>query len=331
MQVNNYTHNIIWQNTNRSRSIRRSPANSVDTVSFKGHSGIEYLGKNDIYYLIHETAFFREQQTDEFIKKHIYENMMNKDKIKIISAGCSTGEEAITYSMILNDIKDKIKILGFDLSEKAIKQAKSGKFIFQYPIENPKIAGEKMQLSSYKDSYLVCNQLKELTPQEKKNKELFDDFFEPVENNKPNIPKLLTKLHGWLFKNSVRFEKKYYKLKEGKAANCKFIQYDIRDIDKITGDEKADIILFRNAMYHIIEDRYCEVYDEATVNYNKSVVKNTVQKMRNGLNDGGLIVFGQDEDKQMTDISIVQNALKELGLKPLNETTEHLPNVWQKG
>lgn len=78
-----------------------------------------------------ETYFFREQkQLKAFIEEIVPEILSSKDKIRIWSAGCSTGEEPFTIAMLLSEYnyfqKFSIDIFASDLSQEAIVKARKG-------------------------------------------------------------------------------------------------------------------------------------------------------------------------------------------------------------
>lgn len=95
-------------------------------VNFKGGMKYEKSENSSIGTVNHQTAFFREPETDEIVQNYILENFDNDDEINIVSGACSTGEEAKSYAMMLDNIKDKLNIYGFDISAKVIEDAKSG-------------------------------------------------------------------------------------------------------------------------------------------------------------------------------------------------------------
>jgi len=80
------------------------------------------------------TRFFRNQAHFDALEKHVIPELMNKIKkipgtIKIWSAGCSTGEEPYTISMLLSEILPKswnFEILASDISLKCLMTAKEG-------------------------------------------------------------------------------------------------------------------------------------------------------------------------------------------------------------
>jgi chemotaxis protein methyltransferase CheR len=83
-----------------------------------------------------ETYFFREAFqlkafTDEVIPELIKIKSARGDRsLRIWSAGCSTGEEPFTIAMLLRDIKElqgwKIEIIGTDISQRVLQQARRG-------------------------------------------------------------------------------------------------------------------------------------------------------------------------------------------------------------
>lgn len=129
IQNNNPKKNISLAKTNNFKNISQSiPSNFYKAnymINFKG--GMEYEKSQDsgIGTLNHQTVFFREPETDEIIQNYILEKFGNNEKINIVSGACSTGEEAKSYAMMLDFMKDKINISGFDISPKVIKYAKS--------------------------------------------------------------------------------------------------------------------------------------------------------------------------------------------------------------
>jgi hypothetical protein len=307
---------------------------SCDTVSFSGHAQYErYADK----ILRHETAMFRERQTDEYIVKYILNKFKNKPDINIIVGGCSTGEEAVTLSMMTRNIKG-VNILGFDISEDSIQKAKSRKFMFERPKkQSTRDYCNEVGFSFLKDEYLVFDTPENITNTERENKQLFDEYF--VQSDKGTNGKskgFLKKCSDWLFSQiftdlsyHMSEESKCFALKEGKATNCDFIQGDIMHIDRIAKDKKADIITFRNALYHLTTD---DVYD-ATYRVQRRDAEETVidlaQKFKKSLNNDGIVVFGEDEARQLIDPTIVPKAMLKNGFIPLNKTDKHEANVWK--
>ncbi|MBC7474074.1 MAG: protein-glutamate O-methyltransferase CheR [Candidatus Sericytochromatia bacterium] len=81
---------------------------------------------------VNETYFFREKEHPIALRDLIIPEMIKSRPnrvIKILSAGCSTGEEAYSLSILLhNKLKNpekNIKIIGIDISQKAVEIALS--------------------------------------------------------------------------------------------------------------------------------------------------------------------------------------------------------------
>jgi chemotaxis protein methyltransferase CheR len=83
------------------------------------------------------TSFFREADHFEYLEKQYLEqrksNARKHGRLRIWSAGCSTGEEPYSIAMILNEVISNqpgwnIKILATDLSTKVLKIAHEGIF-----------------------------------------------------------------------------------------------------------------------------------------------------------------------------------------------------------
>ena len=76
------------------------------TPTFKANNWSERTNGN---YLIHETAFFREPQTDEFVKNYLVENFLSKGKpANIVVGACSTGEEVYSQAMLYDEYSDLV-------------------------------------------------------------------------------------------------------------------------------------------------------------------------------------------------------------------------------
>ena len=97
---------------------------SIDLV--QRENKFQLLSSLDIHSVAHlltnpESYFFRSISHLELVKK------MSTEKISIWFAGCSTGQEVYSASLMLSSISDKT-LLGTDLSRKYIEKAISGSF-----------------------------------------------------------------------------------------------------------------------------------------------------------------------------------------------------------
>ena len=119
-----------------------------------------------------ETCFFRNYPQIEIYRQHIIPEILekktkNKDnKLRIWSAGCSTGEEPYTLIMILCEIlgreinKWNIKISANDLSSNAIKSAQRGIYT-SYTLRNtPQYYLDKYFTEQKQDVYQIDSGIK---------------------------------------------------------------------------------------------------------------------------------------------------------------------------
>lgn len=81
-----------------------------------------------------KTDFFREPQHFDYLQKHILCGLPEeKKKLRIWSAGCSTGEEPYTIAIVLSENLDKmtnvdVRILATDISARVLAVAKEGMY-----------------------------------------------------------------------------------------------------------------------------------------------------------------------------------------------------------
>ena len=124
------------------------------------------------------TSFFRENHHFEFLKKKAIPEFINESKkrVRIWSAGCSTGEEPYSLSITLADLASKtygmdIKILATDLDSQVVATAQQGIYKEDRLQGIPKSIVNKwfnavhthsekmMQVSSKLQEYIQFNQL----------------------------------------------------------------------------------------------------------------------------------------------------------------------------
>ena len=104
-------------------------SNNTSTADFQKF--VNYITTNT-------TQFFRENNHFKFIKEnmnYILENnprIMKDKEIRIWSAGCSTGQEPVTLSIILKECFNNeinLRILATDINTKVLKKAISGEYL----------------------------------------------------------------------------------------------------------------------------------------------------------------------------------------------------------
>ncbi len=85
-----------------------------------------------------ETSFFRDPKVFRAIEKSLLQDYIQKNSptgpLRIWSAASSTGQEAISTTILINEYKEKTKatfdfsIIGTDISERVLERAKSGTY-----------------------------------------------------------------------------------------------------------------------------------------------------------------------------------------------------------
>ncbi|MBC7792063.1 MAG: protein-glutamate O-methyltransferase CheR [Clostridia bacterium] len=87
--------------------------------------------------LNHETSFFRDTRFFEALRAYVLPAVITKrtplKRIRILSAGCSTGQEVYSIAMLIRDVFPglagwSIEVTGVDVSSKRIARAKEGVF-----------------------------------------------------------------------------------------------------------------------------------------------------------------------------------------------------------
>jgi two-component system CheB/CheR fusion protein len=119
---------------------RRMNVNQIDTLD----QYIKYLGKHPAEveslvrdFLINVTSFFRDPEAFSALKKHIGDwlgSTSETQEIRVWVPGCSTGEEAYSIAMIVEEVMEeqnlyrKLQVFGSDLDEDAISIARKGDY-----------------------------------------------------------------------------------------------------------------------------------------------------------------------------------------------------------
>ena len=109
----------------------RSRAELYDVITKKDKEFLDFVN----HLTINETFFFREPQYLKQMTDHLVPELLKKrgdeGKLKIISAGCSTGEEPYSIAMALlekygNTVQNKFSIIGIDINSVALNKAADG-------------------------------------------------------------------------------------------------------------------------------------------------------------------------------------------------------------
>ncbi len=305
-------------------------------INFCGETCVEKLGK-DVFVglrkeLIQETSFFREPDTLEFIKKYIQRMFTDKQEINILDGACSKGYETYTLAMMTDNCGKKINITGFDIGNNIIKEAKKGIFIIK------EIAGDPdncvlldMHTAANNDTYLAFPTKAPLSEKEIEYKNLFNKFFTEIPYKKPKQTFWEWMVELALKKYNPHIAIKSYKINPDKADKCKFIQGDIMKLDQLVQPHKTDVLLFRNALYHLTtaendvsyraplpQKRLIPTINQFVVQVDKAIGKN------------GLFVLGSHKSDHSEEVSsILYKNLKERGFEPVYYETK-VPAIWKR-
>lgn len=230
------------------------------------------------------TAFYRDLYTLLNASKLLKDTFPKGTDIMEFAA--SNGEEAISIHSLINDRnKVKYKIHCYDVSDKAIKLAKSN--IHSVFSETP-------------DDFLIENMPKNVLCREvsKCFYELMEEIPEPeFEINDINYISFR--------RRESDFNVKYFKVKDKYFDNFKFEKGDIRNILEIMPEKKVGAVFFRNAFYHLTNNHIFEpIYDEPTLNKiwftnKEAVIEDIVSKVYEKLLPGGIFVIGNDEKEHI--------------------------------
>lgn len=176
-------------------------------VNFKGGMKYEKSENSGIGTINHQTAFFREPETDEIVQNYILENFNNDDEINIVSGACSTGEEAKSYAMMLDNLKDKLNIYGFDISADIVEEAKNGDCQLFKAKPNP--LGYSANLDS--ENMLLDDDAHDLSEYQRKCRDKFREYYTPKgpEYSVPVFPNAKQELENFeaLLNNPKEVEK----------------------------------------------------------------------------------------------------------------------------
>ncbi|MHB1958736.1 MAG: chemotaxis protein CheB [Acidobacteriaceae bacterium] len=129
-----YKPNTLYRRAMRRVMILRLGSLGEYAKHLRGHPEETEKLYDDV--LIPVTSFFRDIETFEALKKHIYPAIVkdkgNKGAIRMWAPGCSTGEETYSLAMTLLEFLGnkaasfQVQIFGTDLNEKGIQKARAG-------------------------------------------------------------------------------------------------------------------------------------------------------------------------------------------------------------
>lgn len=286
------------------------PISYQNNISFKGHCGHELIkyGREKML-LTTETAFGREFDTLACAVKYINQKFPQIKEKKFVIGACSSGEEVWSYKMLMED--NPVKIIGFDMAKKALKQAKESIYTI-FPQNSKKIPRFCNDSDGYKDTFLAYEK-ESLTDNEKQLYRMFHKMFKQI------------KLKNFIFN---RTDRKTYKLRNAQH-NCKFMEADIKNLPTDITKEKYQLFSFRNAFYHILTYHNGITREERTTKELKPILNNIFKTINKTLDLGGIFVMGEKEEYQCDNIKLVTTTLIDNGFALL-KNDKNLNNIWTK-
>ncbi len=118
---------------------------------------------------ITHTEFFRNPLTfahlEQWILPRLMERKPDKSELRIWSAGCSSGQEAYSIAMLIENInsrknnKNRYRIIATDISEKALREANKGQYS-ESAIQKIRVEDLKKFFIKSGETYTVCDRLK---------------------------------------------------------------------------------------------------------------------------------------------------------------------------
>ena len=124
---------LLWQRLARvvQQEARRAGASSVDEFLQRALRGEQAVLEAICQGLtINETYFFREPKQFDALRQLLPELAQLQQPLRILSAGCSSGEEpyslAMTAGEILGPLGLSFEVLGIDFDRDALERARSG-------------------------------------------------------------------------------------------------------------------------------------------------------------------------------------------------------------
>lgn len=302
---------------------------SKNKPKFTGHSGFEklpfYVGLTKG--VTTETRLFRDFETIDFATKYIKSVFKNTQK-NIVVGACSTGEEVYSIKMLMHG--ESYNITGFDIGKNTIKQAKSGIIELNIPTDkNSEYYTKFIDMDTYKDSFLAKDD-ENISKKQQFLKEIFSKTFEKTEIKTKLMYRVSERLRKIFDIAFVEFDKQHFKCKE-KDENCKFIQGNIEELDKIISQEQCvHLFSFKNALYHLITDN--DNYHRESISHQrvKIILDKIFKDINKTLHKEGLFIMGETENKQHMNMHFVSKGLLENGFVPIRMRNRPYLNIWKK-
>lgn len=99
---------------------------SVEAVAEGLHRDAGAVAELELALRVGETRFYRDPGQWQAIEQQVLKSFPARLEIRVLCAGCSTGEEAYTAAMVLRHARRQFFVLGVDRSAAAIEVARRG-------------------------------------------------------------------------------------------------------------------------------------------------------------------------------------------------------------
>jgi len=337
-------------------------------IYFRGYQGSSKIQENGVEKEYnHYTEFMRNFPTMEFAKDYAVKNFPYGTNIT--EFGPSQGQNLYSYLILLDQHnKDKkYKATGYDISPKVIELAKAGLYKLNRYNKNEQI------LFATPTPFYVKKTMDE--DKSKPIREKFFEYFQEVKFDEKSTSYASLKNLATISKDSVnKLEYKrmkaylemhkdknefYVAPRPEKVKDILDLKFgDIRNIDKILEPEKSGVVIFQNALYHIMDSMTLDGYNHVDIKpvqeifekINKVLPKNGIFVMGNLIHDHlydssyepkTRLAHQNNEIIRVFDSSKVHEALKKSGFEPIfyekastypfvDFKDVYLPSEWKK-
>jgi chemotaxis protein methyltransferase CheR len=114
----------------------------------------EILPKLVSYLTVQVSEFFRDPEYFKTIREQVIPHLRTYPSLKIWIAGCSSGEEAYSFAVLLREegLEDRSLIYATDINSQALKRAEAGIYeIERFPLftDNHRLSGSSRSFSDY--------------------------------------------------------------------------------------------------------------------------------------------------------------------------------------
>ena len=367
--TSNFCMNIAYSNLTNIKKLEKDTLK----ICFKGNKLTSLspdLCRNILPFYTHETYFFRDIKTLDFIKKYVLQTFPKGTHIADFA--CSTGEETYSLATILmKHNKDKIySITGYDIISEVVNKAKIGLLRNDYRAYEDFLTDESKVTGfnrPYKMAFQYC--FEQITP-EMSRSSITDDMIEKAssailtETNKTKIEELKKIL---MFSHIPRSERQGTFVYPKPGVFDEIVNFKVGDIYNLDSNQlklpkNTGVIMFKNAWYHLTGfEGFSTPHFIGDLLDDVSFVLDGIKKSLKDKGKGILVVgqlkrdhlfdssqatrtiFQNGEKIEICDSTPFHDLLKEKGFKPVFYEQIHngdgeeikngvyLPSVWKKG